>query len=740
MIYDTNLISALGSLGISADQIEKHFPKTYYIVITWNADNSGTPSVEKLISISGLTLIQKQGYSKQIGTYSKVLKYPYSPFDLGFYKYCQILVKQENHEKLKEVFYNWMLEDIAEQEYKNQNANVQLDIELTGSKESLSKMINSFVGIRMARESAENIMLVLQDVSKKNGLALFGEIITKATKCTWIPAFGVVPSLRNSHFRYLFSGLKAANLNKNEYEDAVFLLKRGYDFNYVRQKTGWTLDMPDGKPRKFISSQTAQIKEDCIQILGNSVDYIITPEIKNINPNDCTSFFYKSSKFFEFPTLSEVLDFDELYEAYPQIAEIRVCLVLKDSESRNGSFTRFPFNAIYVNTDDGQVSTLVSILLHEVQHAIQKIEGFAEGGNISFAKIVASSGVEMYKELKITSESFESFFSNLLETLSGKFQQRIQEGETETLNDFLHRVFEGTYASILRGLQNTSYDLAENFMFNKSFVTLFILNYLIKNPEQDSKNQLKSYILSLINECNKDFEEIAIPEYFDRFFDLTLQLSINFQDYSNKLMSQGYAKSSLNDIAFCYYIAFGGEIESRFVQGLYEMNISKDLARAVAPLSLETQIENKYVYDGSIDATPRKFAYESNSEKEGCLHLSNTDTGYELFHEIGHAVLDYFIKLDNLNEIVFRSVYVSENEDLTSKYDFQEYFAESFCAYIKRKKIEEKTTKFWPVNESLGLGLENAFDRIFNHLQGEENTIEEINRYLDAFILKIENK
>jgi hypothetical protein len=72
--------------------------------------------------------------------------------------------------------------------------------------------------------------------------------------------------------------------------------------------------------------------------------------------------------------LSDLLDNKELFEMYPQLKDVNVSLRL------NGFGTGdYSSRGIVVN---GGVRDMLSILNHEVQHAIQGIEGFARGGNI----------------------------------------------------------------------------------------------------------------------------------------------------------------------------------------------------------------------------------------------------------------------------------------------------------------------------------------------------------------------
>ncbi len=87
-------------------------------------------------------------------------------------------------------------------------------------------------------------------------------------------------------------------------------------------------------------------------------------------------------------TLDQVLDHPALFEAYPHLAQVRVRVVPSTREMgsydpRTNVLTVRGGAAVY---DARGPNSLRSLLLHEVQHAIQSFEGFAGGGNIKHAK------------------------------------------------------------------------------------------------------------------------------------------------------------------------------------------------------------------------------------------------------------------------------------------------------------------------------------------------------------------
>ena len=77
--------------------------------------------------------------------------------------------------------------------------------------------------------------------------------------------------------------------------------------------------------------------------------------------------------------LSDVIDAPELFKAYPQLKDVRIetDAIMNDMPS-NGEYNS-KTNTITIHADE--LKYMNSILNHEIQHAIQDIEGFAKGGS-----------------------------------------------------------------------------------------------------------------------------------------------------------------------------------------------------------------------------------------------------------------------------------------------------------------------------------------------------------------------
>ena len=80
----------------------------------------------------------------------------------------------------------------------------------------------------------------------------------------------------------------------------------------------------------------------------------------------------------EKPHLADWMENDELFKAYPDLKRVNVVFTDQLPTNVGGSYNERE-HTIVVNTN--YVGDIDSVLAHEVQHAIQKIEGFAKGGN-----------------------------------------------------------------------------------------------------------------------------------------------------------------------------------------------------------------------------------------------------------------------------------------------------------------------------------------------------------------------
>ncbi|QTD44551.1 PLxRFG domain-containing protein [Ottowia testudinis] len=151
--------------------------------------------------------------------------------------------------------------------------------------------------------------------------------------------------------RYSFAGPQAATADQHALTTAQERITAGEDAEAVRQDTGWHTGA-DGRWRFEISDHDASLK--------------LTPEE-----------FRTFARGDQAVSLGDLLDHPALFAAYPSLAEMPVGMKVGRGASFNPRTGRILMG--------GAVSPaqFQSILLHEVQHGIQTVEGFASGGAVS---------------------------------------------------------------------------------------------------------------------------------------------------------------------------------------------------------------------------------------------------------------------------------------------------------------------------------------------------------------------
>ena len=154
---------------------------------------------------------------------------------------------------------------------------------------------------------------------------------------------------------YSICGLKAKTAN--EY------LEKGADY----------VDPADGQRKFVIPVNGARLRSD------------VTPGMLNVAAGG-----HKDV------SLAALLHYPELYRAYPQLAEMRVRLYRPVEETRVGGYFSpedGSEQAAYIAVNVAYRSEILNTLLHESQHAIQQMEGFAKGaGDFDQARALAYIG------------------------------------------------------------------------------------------------------------------------------------------------------------------------------------------------------------------------------------------------------------------------------------------------------------------------------------------------------------
>lgn len=171
-----------------------------------------------------------------------------------------------------------------------------------------------------------------------------------------------------SGVRFSFAGEKSGTAMHQELARAKWLTAKGMTSEEVRQETGWHRGN-DGKWRYEISDHEAKLKADA-KTMGEVIDLATLNAIAEGRNRS---------------TIGDVLEHDALFRAYPHLAEIPVIKLPNPKPNSVAAVGMIDGEFVVALNPQARGDYAVSALLHELQHAIQRFEGFARGGNSAMA-------------------------------------------------------------------------------------------------------------------------------------------------------------------------------------------------------------------------------------------------------------------------------------------------------------------------------------------------------------------
>lgn len=206
----------------------------------------------------------------------------------------------------------------------------------------------------------------------------------------------------SNDIKYSMGGLKAETADKSALEKAMELEKDGTDSEKIRKETGWFKGY-DGKWRFEIDNSELEFKTDikknraaAIELAKMKVksaeleEKIVNNTATKAEENEYYNLDEKMIEYRKGVKLSDVINHPKLFEAYPQLKNVdvyyEISSVNRGVYSSNG-------NVIMLNpmhTIDEQKEAII----HEIQHAIQRIENFANGSNLEYWKNLGYSDEE----------------------------------------------------------------------------------------------------------------------------------------------------------------------------------------------------------------------------------------------------------------------------------------------------------------------------------------------------------
>ena len=398
-------------------------------------------------------------------------------------------------------------------------------------------------------------------------------------------------------------------------DDASFFRETERDFGKGLFK------LPDNQFRFEIDDRPAQIKLDIPDDSAALFGDITGDALERVLPNTSELGGVKLR-------LSEFLDHDELYENYPQLKDYPVVIKYDRKDPGRGSFNPRT-NTIEINLGDmGPIfadqsisgkelkKRIKSTLVHEIQHAVQEIEGFARGSNPSVSNPLASVTAAINQnESVLASVRNNEFLYNAARSDISKFAdaERIKYYEEMALRDSFQprRLF--NQANWYRYGDEIRRELSDElgYTYNKR-----------KSPKREqwiaaAFAKLAKYERGESGEGAYLADKFSMKELKSKLGKATRLANKHYDDWATARNARYALEKFYNDpryatdnpqAAFNVYLDSLGEAEARVISARAEPAATSDFGRSLFP--------PQQFQEGGMEAPP-PFGLENTLRQQG---------------------------------------------------------------------------------------------------------------------------
>lgn len=564
---------------------------------------------------------------------------------------------------------------------------------------------------------ADIATLFAVSTSKKTGLGVW-EVMNVAIQ----KAEEINSDISGESYNQVMGVKGAENLGEeiiSKKEMGVKMHKEGEDPLNIKFASGWEFDVNDGKWKyEFMSGELNE------------------KQIIKDKEKDTETFTHKLSEIYVSPIL---------YEAYPELRDMTVTFRDDLPERTRGR---------YKGSNEGieirgslDLEEMRGVLAHEVQHAIQQIEGFGEGGSSSGVKIIAGPIVKSLskdifntvlhenpnatKKVKAAlsmlanklknNEKSDTAIETIKETL--KFNKDVTQAE---LNTFLNLAYmmrdirerkeriikkaKGMY-EVKQAIGDSLRSFIEKNTRNKKFDTHVkrakeISKQLYRAGYEGSYAQLSASSKASFSEIGTKLDNIE--EYAEAgilLSDLSglIRNTLSLAKPSNQAEPSGLSASGSSSGTST---AIGTNSLKKY-WNTTETSENKNISKSLTQNAEIVNPENYNQGEGDINA---RILWPKDSSILGSQSLieffSNANKSSS-FHELAHHMFRVMWELSDLDgvdpqlasdvEIILKSAgvsmedYMLDNDDARRR--AQEYFAKGFETYLSEGKAPTKELK-----------------------------------------------
>jgi len=661
--------------------------------------------------------------------------YMKEPFDSTNYLFYSILksalTSQENIDKLNELFLEYMYKDLQENK-QNLKVNLKANQEII-SRISFSNALNRIFSINPNPVNGLCMVydLVDQCALRKSGKSIYGGLLTNIVRMVKNPNGGILPEYANSNMRYLIIGEVAAK-DDPKLQQAKELYRSGNTPKNIYLETGWYFNKFDSKWRKRISDDTFYVDYKKVKKDGDK-EYYTPPKytldkFKKLSSeivNEKTTLLKAFVNGYD-AKLGDFFSFEEAYALYPELKNILGLYSVNVLETEAYSFYFSPTEPNGLVLVSGSLfgynpEKIKYVALHEIQHYIQKVEGFGNGGNQNLAALVDAVGGSSVRSFFISLSNFQKRFGEVASLIPvEKFQELIDKLKSRTYRDYQIRY------------QN-------RFINASSYINMIYrgLENIIKEPNQinERATDISYYIVtlySMVDETNGDIdrfvEEFVGKDYID-LFKQALNQNRKAVERETNLTQKGWTAQDLYILNFQTYESLVGEVEARFTQ--QTSKIPKELKNYFEFYTSETINPSKVaVISESILSDVQSEAALETKDGRYVMHLPESfSNSINILHETGHILFDFVPE-------VLSDAEATEKAILLDYRSVEEFFCASFVDYIHRKNIDPLLTE--DLSREREIVNYTDFDTIFENLLYGKSEVDEfgLSKRLD-FVSKL---
>ncbi len=535
--------------------------------------------------------------------------------------------KKENWENARK-----SLENTYKQAYENDNIQI--------SDENFNKIVDEEATMSILQRELGNQEYVNRLVNQNKSVAkkIYNWVIDKLNKFTggknekifWTDirnkfetAYNQEFSKYDSNLKYSVAGKEALKNIKepqlsqeayNSYNKAKQMAKNKESNEKIYKETGWYKDKVTGKMKFNFSDK----------------------DMKIANQN------YKVGQEFK---LKDILIHNTLFEMYPQLRDYKVKIEdmnsnnTKNNGRLNGRYNRFTDELTIDINRFNDISNAEGTLIHEIQHAIQKIEGFAGGTSIKFGK-------EKYKNNPGEIEARDTSKRMIEEKYNGKDLSNIMPKSANVNTSILEKMKIGLY----NYLSNISNEEVSN-EFNES------------NKKKNSSNASENngLVLGGIEKNNVESENNSGSFSFEK----------NTKRYEDLLLSNTINYNKRNDGRLNIEMYSGKELINQFTVNSKEESIKQ----------LGNDISN-YIYENANENM--QTLNLKQQDKSNYKPITHKEKQLDIIKKTNPMLDDYHAGIRNIEDIKTFEEAINDKES----FSWGDYSKEDAERDLKRNKVQ----------------------------------------------------